>query len=104
MSSTPHRLATWKLTHAVHGIAHLFGRLPTASLVPGNTDVVSEHTPMKVSPRSVGLPKGVKWVDGAAARSHTLLVASDGSVWGCGNNVFGQLGLVSHPTLALGSK
>lgn len=43
----------------------------------------------------------VKWISGAAARSHMMLLASDGSVWGCGNNVFGQLGLVSKWELSM---
>ncbi|EKC99494.1 hypothetical protein A1Q2_06226 [Trichosporon asahii var. asahii CBS 8904] len=48
---------------------------------------------MHVSPRNVGLGNDVKWVGGAAGRSHWFLLDSKGGVWGSGNNVVGQLGL-----------
>lgn len=50
---------------------------------------------MKITCFSLGMPKGTKWVTGAAARGHVLLVDELGGVWGCGNNTTGQLGLVS---------
>ena len=52
--------------------------------------VISEHEPVKI----VHAAKR-KWVGGAAGRSHMLLCDDQGGVWGCGNNVVGQLGLVS---------
>lgn len=81
---------------SVHGAAYLFGRPP--AMVQSN-GVISESTPLKISPSSVGSPKGTKWVNGAAGRSHFLLVDSKGDVWGCGNNVFGQIGVVSDTQL-----
>ena len=63
--------------------------------------IISEHAPLKITPASVGLPRGAKFVDGAAGKTHLLLVDSTGGVWGCGNNVLGQVGLVSRhqPTM-----
>jgi alpha-tubulin suppressor-like RCC1 family protein len=78
---------------AVHGAAHLFGKIPSPALAGTPTSIISEHTPLRVSPTSLGLPLGTKWVHAAAARGHILLVDSLGGVWGCGNNVMGQLGL-----------
>lgn len=77
---------------SVHGAAYLFGRPP--AMVQSN-GVISEDIPLKISPLSVGSPEGTKWVNGAAGRSHFLLVDSRGDVWGCGNNIVGQIGLVS---------
>lgn len=53
---------------------------------------------MHLSPQSVGLGKGVRWVDGAVSRNHMFLIDSKGGVWGVGNNATGQLGLVRTHT------
>ncbi|OWZ68244.1 hypothetical protein AYX14_01286 [Cryptococcus neoformans] len=82
--------ANYAIVLDIHGAAYLFGRPP--AMVQSN-GVISESTPLKISPSSVGSPKGTKWVNGAAGRSHFLLVDSKGDVWGCGNNVFGQIGV-----------
>jgi len=58
--------------------------------------IISEHAPLKITPASVGLPRDVKFIDGAAGKTHLLLVDSAGGVWGCGNNILGQVGLVSQ--------
>ena len=57
--------------------------------------IISEHAPLRITPTSLGLSRGTKFVGGAAGRSHMLLVDNEGGVWGCGNNVLGQIGLVS---------
>jgi alpha-tubulin suppressor-like RCC1 family protein len=57
--------------------------------------IISEHAPLKITPASVGLPRGAKFVDGAAGKTHLLLIDNLGGVWGCGNNTLGQIGLVS---------
>lgn len=82
-----------KLT-SVDGLAHLFGRVPGIGPV-SKKGIVPHDAPMHVSPRNVGLGDDVKWVGGAAGRSHWFLLDSKGGVWGSGNNVVGQLGLVS---------
>lgn len=81
---------------SVHGAAYLFGRPP--AMVQSN-GIISENIPLKISPLSVGSPGGTKWVNGAAGRSHFLLVDSRGDVWGCGNNIVGQIGVVSDARL-----
>ncbi|KAI9634109.1 regulator of chromosome condensation 1/beta-lactamase-inhibitor protein II [Dioszegia hungarica] len=88
--------ANYAIALDIHGIAILFGRLPSSHFAPGN-GYISEQIPRKLSPRTLGMGREVKWISGAAARSHMMLLASDGSVWGCGNNVFGQLGLPVTP-------
>ncbi|KAI0825648.1 RCC1/BLIP-II [Irpex lacteus] len=75
------------------GTAWLFGRSERFVLgVPG--DVVSENAPKKLTPQEVGASKGVKFVNAACGRSHTVLVGSDGQVWTSGVNNSGQCG---HP-------
>ncbi|WVN90839.1 uncharacterized protein L203_106082 [Cryptococcus depauperatus CBS 7841] len=83
--------ANYAIVLDIYGAAYLFGRPPALSSSPNG--VISENNPLKISPSSVGLPKGSKWIRGAAGRGHFLLLDSEGGVWGCGNNVVGQLGL-----------
>ncbi|KIR62535.1 hypothetical protein I314_03480 [Cryptococcus bacillisporus CA1873] len=82
--------ANYAIILDIHGAAYLFGRPP--AMVQSN-GVISENIPLKISPLSVGSPEGTKWVNGAAGRSHFLLVDSRGDVWGCGNNIVGQIGV-----------
>lgn len=86
----------------VYGNARLFGRVPSTALAANTGGVIKEHAPLKITPASLGLPRGVKFIDGAAARSHFLLVDSAGGVWGCGNNTMGQIGVVSRWRSATG--
>lgn len=72
----------------------MFGKPPATSLATTPEGTISEQKPLRISPSAVGLPKGITFVGGAAARGHALLVDSRGGVWGVGNNVVGQLGMV----------
>nr|XP_019010360.1 uncharacterized protein I206_04829 [Kwoniella pini CBS 10737]OCF49141.1 hypothetical protein I206_04829 [Kwoniella pini CBS 10737] len=85
--------ANYAVVLDIHGAAYIFGKPPSASLSDSPNGIISQHAPVKISPSSVGLPKGAKFVSGAAARGHLLLVDDQGDVWGCGNNVVGQIGL-----------
>ena len=55
------------------------------------------HTNNQPTLQCLKLPKDKKAVDIAAAQNHTLILSKDGSVYGCGNNEYGQLGL-GHKT------
>ncbi|ORY33394.1 regulator of chromosome condensation 1/beta-lactamase-inhibitor protein II [Naematelia encephala] len=77
--------ANYAIVIDIFGSAHIFGKSPLG--------LFSELSPHRVTCASVGLPKGAKWIAGAAARSHCLLVDDQGGVWGAGNNAVGQLGL-----------
>ncbi|KAK8853246.1 hypothetical protein IAR55_003948 [Kwoniella newhampshirensis] len=85
--------ANYAIVIDIYGAAYIFGKPPCPSLATEAGGIISEHHPKKISPTSVGLKTGVKWVGGAAGRSHLFLLDSDGGVWGCGNNVVGQIGL-----------
>ena len=79
-----------------HGTAHLFGKLPSTlddTAVPAER-VVSVNDPIAIRATLAGAAKSSKFVGGAAGRSHMLLVGSDGHVYGFGNNIVGQLGIV----------
>jgi alpha-tubulin suppressor-like RCC1 family protein len=52
---------------------------------------VWEESPLKIRPVDLGLPDGVLFTSAATGRAHTLLVASDGSVWSAGLNSSGQV-------------
>ena len=94
----------WLLTE-VQGNALIFGRSPALALGANNQGIIYEHAPLRITPASVDLPRGVTFVDGAAARTHFLLVDSTGGVWGIGNNVVGQIGLVrTAPTSEMFTK
>lgn len=85
-----------KLNPTVHGVAHLFGKIPTGGLGPsGSKGIVPHDQPLHIAPHSAGLAQDARWVDGSVGRSHFFLIDNEGGVWGCGNNVAGQLGLVS---------
>jgi hypothetical protein len=60
-----------------------------------NKGIVSYDTPVHISTKSVGLPAGTTWVGGGLGRAGIFLIDSKGDVWAAGNNVVGQLGLVS---------
>lgn len=67
--------------------------MPTTAY--GKAGLIHDRDAIKLSAEHVGSSaKGAKFVAGACARSHCLLVDDQGEVWGCGNNVVGQLGLV----------
>ncbi|WRT70196.1 uncharacterized protein IL334_007190 [Kwoniella shivajii] len=85
--------ANYAVVLDIYGAAYIFGKPPSPSLASAPDGIISEHAPVKISPSSVGLTKGAKFVHGAAGRGHVLLVDSQGDVWGCGNNVVGQIGL-----------
>ncbi|WVQ84629.1 hypothetical protein IAT38_006784 [Cryptococcus sp. DSM 104549] len=85
--------ANYAVVLDIFGAAYIFGRPPSPHLSESMNGIIPENVPVKISPTSVGLPKGTKWVSGAAGRGHLLLVDSEGGVWGCGNNVVGQVGL-----------
>lgn len=58
---------------------------------------ISEMDPLKIIPAMVGVtPPDAKFVAGACARSHCVLIDDQGDVWGCGVNVVGQIGYVSE--------
>lgn len=62
----------------------------------GHEGMISHLEPVKLIPGALSLDSSnAKFVNGACARSHCLLVSDDGEVWGCGVNVTGQLGMVS---------
>ncbi|EJT48106.1 hypothetical protein A1Q1_02916 [Trichosporon asahii var. asahii CBS 2479] len=79
-----------KVTKVLSGCAANYG----IAIDVSKKGIVPHDAPMHVSPRNVGLGNDVKWVGGAAGRSHWFLLDSKGGVWGSGNNVVGQLGLV----------
>ncbi|OCF44659.1 hypothetical protein I317_01546 [Kwoniella heveanensis CBS 569] len=84
--------ANYAVVLDIHGAAYIFGRPPSPALAT-SSDIISENAPVKISPTSLGLKEGVKFVDGAAGRGHVFLIDSEGGVWGCGNNVTAQIGL-----------
>lgn len=74
----------------IDGTAWLFGRNERSVLgAPG--DVISENSPIKLTPQALGASKSTKFVNAACGRSHTLLVGSEGQVWTCGANNMGQV-------------
>lgn len=83
----------------MNGAVRIFGRSPALSLGANTNGIISEHAPLKITPASVGLPRGGRFIDGAAGKTHLLLVDNLGGVWGCGNNTLGQIGLVRLPHL-----
>ncbi|WVR07652.1 hypothetical protein IAU60_004694 [Kwoniella sp. DSM 27419] len=85
--------ANYAIVLDIHGAAYIFGKVPSPSLASTPDGIVSENAPSKISPTSLGLAEGVKFVGGAAGRAHAFLIDSEGGVWGCGNNVVGQVGL-----------
>jgi alpha-tubulin suppressor-like RCC1 family protein len=85
-----------QLTYTEHGTAHLFGKLPATlddTDVPADRVVVINDT-VSIRASLAGAAKSVNFVGGAAGRSHMLLLGSDGQVYGFGNNIVGQLGMV----------
>jgi len=77
----------------IHGNAYLWGRAASSALgLPGVT-AVWESAPLKIRPKDLGLLDGVRFVHAATGRAHSLLVASDGSVWSAGLNTSGQVSM-----------
>ncbi|KAK0215160.1 regulator of chromosome condensation 1/beta-lactamase-inhibitor protein II [Armillaria fumosa] len=75
----------------VDGAAWLFGRNGSSCLgLGGGVDTVSEEEPLRIAVNDLG--GDGKWVHAACGRNHTLLVASDGTVWTAGTNMLGQCG------------
>lgn len=58
---------------------------------PALGEVISENSPHKVTPQSLGAAEHTKFVHAACGRNHTLLVGSEGQVWACGANNMGQV-------------
>lgn len=80
--------------HLGFGAAYLFGAFPAVGY--GNKGMIPDQNPVKISPALVGSGSSdARFVTGACARSHCLLVDDNGEVWGCGVNVTGQLGMAS---------
>jgi alpha-tubulin suppressor-like RCC1 family protein len=75
-------------------VVRIFGRAPALALAANTGGVIKEHAPLKVTPASLRLPRGSKFIGGAVGKTHMLLVDNHGGVWGCGNNILGQIGLV----------
>ena len=48
-------------------------------------------------PVVIGKELGVRFTSVAVGKNHTLLVDSDGGVWGCGDDFWGQLGRTREP-------
>ncbi|WWC64548.1 uncharacterized protein I303_107158 [Kwoniella dejecticola CBS 10117] len=85
--------ANYAVVLDIYGAAYIFGKPPSASLSTSPDGIISQDEPVKISPSLIGAPEGAKFVTGAAARGHFFLVDDHGGVWGCGNNVVGQIGL-----------
>lgn len=75
----------------LEGDAWLFGRNGSAALGVPNVEYVSENAPRMVKPSDLGAPNGVRFIEAACGRNHTLLVGSDGSLWTAGANNLGQV-------------
>jgi hypothetical protein len=76
------------------GAAYLIGKFPGTAY--GRLGLVHPLEAVKLSPYLVGSEiREAKFIGGACAKAHCFLVDDQGDVWGCGNNVAGQLGLVS---------
>lgn len=79
----------------IDGAAWIFGRSEKSSL--GNLGdgadelFVSESSPVRLTPRELGAPKGTTFVEAACGRNHTLLVGSNGQFWSAGVNQAGQV-------------
>ena len=76
---------------SLEGDAWLFGRNGSAALGVPNVEYISENAPRMVSPSDLGASNGVRFVEAACGRNHTLLVGSDGSLWTAGANNLGQV-------------
>ncbi|KAJ7746825.1 regulator of chromosome condensation 1/beta-lactamase-inhibitor protein II [Mycena maculata] len=77
----------------IDGVAWLFGRNGSCALgVPNTVDAISENAPRRLTAAELGAPAGTQFVHAACGRNHTLLVASDGSLWSAGINTLGQCG------------
>lgn len=75
----------------IDGQAWLFGRNGSSCLGVVDVEYVSENAPVRLKPTDLGAPAGTKFVHAACGRNHTILVGSDGSVWGAGANTLGQV-------------
>ena len=76
------------------GAAYLIGHFPALSY--GISGLIDAKEAVKLSPALVGSEtREAKFIGGSCARHHCFLVDDQGDVWGCGNNMSGQLGLVS---------
>ena len=82
------------MVSAVRGNAYIFGKCPGVAYAANTNGIISEIAPLKFVPASFGLPYGAKFVGGAAGRLQCFLLDSEGEVWGCGQNSFGQVGVV----------
>ena len=79
---------------SVRGNAYIFGKCPGVAYAANTNGVIPDNAPLKFVPASFGLPYGARFVGGSAGRLHCFLLDSEGGVWGCGQNVFGQVGVV----------
>ncbi|KAL0954199.1 hypothetical protein HGRIS_005327 [Hohenbuehelia grisea] len=77
----------------IDGYAWLFGRNGSSALGTPNVDFISENAPRRLSASELpGGTKGTYFVHAACGRNHSLLVGSDGKLWGAGVNNVGQAG------------
>lgn len=76
----------------LEGDAFLFGRNSNGALgIPSSVGFVSETSPIKLKPASLGAAPGIKFVHAACGRNHSILVGSVGQVWAAGANNVGQV-------------
>lgn len=68
------------------GVAWGIGRNDNGQL--GASDLLSKSTPIRME-----VPEHEKVVFASCGRGHTLLLTAEGSVYACGNNMLGQLGI-----------
>ena len=74
---------------AEDGRAFVWGRNESGQLGLGDRD--NRQVPTELVAKS--LPEGVRFVDGACGKSHTVLITSDGDAYAFGSNKHGQLGV-----------
>lgn len=81
----------------------MFGRnTPAAMGTPSNSfEEISEYAPRLITPARLGAPPGTKLVQAACGRGHSILLGSNGDMWGVGANVSGQVSKILHRGLLL---
>jgi len=75
------------------GGAWIWGRNSYSQLGLDGEQFPVFHTgnPRRITPSSLGAPRGTKFVHAATGRSHTLLVGSNGHIWASGSNSHSQV-------------
>ncbi|KAH8826035.1 regulator of chromosome condensation 1/beta-lactamase-inhibitor protein II [Flagelloscypha sp. PMI_526] len=88
----------------IYGTAFLFGR-NTHGCLGVNEVEISEWAPVRLRVEDLpGHYPGSRFVHAATGRYHTLLVASTGEVWACGQNHVGQCGRPPSPIVPFFAK